>query len=70
VLLGSSHRVPLRGLGLSGGESFATNLGTVPLDLDAAAERLRSMRGIQPAKQVAASLAIARTTNIFRDSVS
>jgi AmmeMemoRadiSam system protein B len=42
VLLGPSHRVPLRGLGLPGVESFATPLGTVPLDLDAAAaaERL------------------------------
>jgi AmmeMemoRadiSam system protein B len=42
VLLGPSHRVPLRGLGLPGVESFATPLGAVPLDLDAAAaaERL------------------------------
>ena len=42
VLLGPSHRVPLRGLGLPGVESFATPLGLVPLDLDAAAavERL------------------------------
>jgi AmmeMemoRadiSam system protein B len=42
VLLGPSHRVPLRGLGLPGVESFATPLGVVPLDLDAAAavERL------------------------------
>jgi hypothetical protein len=42
VLLGPSHRVPLRGLGLPGADGFATPLGTVPLDLDAAAaaERL------------------------------
>jgi AmmeMemoRadiSam system protein B len=37
VLLGPSHRVPLRGLGLPGVERFATPLGMVPLDLDAAA---------------------------------
>jgi MEMO1 family protein len=37
VLVGPSHRVPLRGLGLSGVEAFATPLGTVPLDLAAAA---------------------------------
>jgi AmmeMemoRadiSam system protein B len=42
VLLGPSHRVPLRGLGLPGVERFATPLGEVPLDLEAAAavERL------------------------------
>jgi MEMO1 family protein len=42
VLLGPSHRVPLRGLGLPGVERFATPLGEVPLALDAAAavERL------------------------------
>ncbi|HVR06816.1 MAG TPA: AmmeMemoRadiSam system protein B [Thermoanaerobaculia bacterium] len=37
VLLGPSHRVPLRGLGLPGAESFATPLGRVQLDLDAMA---------------------------------
>jgi AmmeMemoRadiSam system protein B len=42
VLLGPSHRVPLRGLGLPGVEEFMTPLGGVPLDLDAmaAVERL------------------------------
>jgi hypothetical protein len=42
VLLGPSHQVPLRGLGLPGVERFATPLGMVPLDLEAAAavERL------------------------------
>jgi len=37
VLLGPSHQVPLRGLGLPGAEGFATPLGMVPLDLEAAA---------------------------------
>ena len=37
VLLGPSHRVPLRGLGLPAVERFATPLGEVPLDLAAAA---------------------------------
>lgn len=37
VLLGPSHRVPLRGLGLPGVEKFSTPLGEVPLDLDGAA---------------------------------
>ena len=42
VLLGPSHQVPLRGLGLPGAERFATPLGVVPLDLEGAAavERL------------------------------
>jgi MEMO1 family protein len=42
VLLGPSHRVPLRGLGLPGVEEFATPLGRVQLDLEAVAavERL------------------------------
>jgi len=42
VLLGPSHHVPLRGLGLPGAERFATPLGLVPLDLEGAAavERL------------------------------
>jgi AmmeMemoRadiSam system protein B len=42
VLLGPSHRVPLRGLGLPGVERFATPLGAVALDLEAVAavERL------------------------------
>ncbi len=37
VLLGPSHHVPLRGLGLPGAERFATPLGMVPIDLEAAA---------------------------------
>ena len=37
VLLGPSHQVPLRGLGLPGVERFATPLGAVPLDLEGAA---------------------------------
>jgi len=37
VLLGPSHQVPLRGLGLPGAERFATPLGQVPLDLEGAA---------------------------------
>jgi AmmeMemoRadiSam system protein B len=37
VLLGPSHHVPLRGLGLPGAERFATPLGMVPVDLEAAA---------------------------------
>jgi MEMO1 family protein len=37
VLLGPSHHVPFRGLGLPGAERFATPLGTVPLDLEGAA---------------------------------
>jgi len=37
VLLGPSHQVPLRGLGLPGAERFATPLGMVPVDLEAAA---------------------------------
>jgi len=42
VLLGPSHQVPLRGLGLPGVERFATPLGEVALDLEGAAavERL------------------------------
>lgn len=37
VLLGPSHRVPVRGLALSRADAFATPLGEVPLDADAAA---------------------------------
>ncbi|WP_137936472.1 AmmeMemoRadiSam system protein B [Chitinivorax sp. B] len=32
VLLGPTHRVPIRGLALPGCEAFATPLGTVPID--------------------------------------
>ncbi len=35
VLLGPSHRVPLRGVAASGAESFLTPLGPVPLDREA-----------------------------------
>ncbi len=35
VLLGPSHRVPLRGLAVSNAEGFATPLGIVPIDRDA-----------------------------------
>ncbi len=35
VLLGPSHRVPFRGLAASSAESFATPLGTVPVDAEA-----------------------------------
>ncbi len=34
VLLGPSHRVPLRGLALSSAEAYATPLGNIPLDRD------------------------------------
>ncbi len=35
VLLGPAHRVPLRSLGASSAQAFATPLGNVPLDSDA-----------------------------------
>lgn len=38
VLLGPSHRVPLRGIALSGADVFVTPLGSVALDKHAAAE--------------------------------
>jgi len=34
VLLGPTHRVPLRGLGVSGLEAFETPLGTIPLETE------------------------------------
>jgi AmmeMemoRadiSam system protein B len=37
ILLGPVHRVPVRGLALPGSEVFATPLGKIPIDLDAAA---------------------------------
>jgi len=40
VLLGPSHRIPLRGLAASGADSFATPLGAVPVDRDAIDEIL------------------------------
>jgi MEMO1 family protein len=36
VLLGPTHRVAVRGLALPGAEAFATPLGEVPLDIEAA----------------------------------
>ena len=38
VLLGPCHRIPVRGLALSGVDAFATPLGDVPLDKNACAE--------------------------------
>jgi AmmeMemoRadiSam system protein B len=38
VLLGPVHRVPVRGLALPGVDAFATPLGTVPIDQDAASQ--------------------------------
>jgi AmmeMemoRadiSam system protein B len=35
ILLGPSHRVPLRGLAATSADAFATPLGTVPVDRDA-----------------------------------
>lgn len=40
VLLGPVHRVPVRGLALPGVEAFATPLGTIPVDREAAARIL------------------------------
>jgi AmmeMemoRadiSam system protein B len=37
VLLGPAHRVPLRGMAVPAAERFATPLGTVPIDHEAAA---------------------------------
>ena len=36
VLLGPCHRVPVRGLAVSGADAFATPLGNIPLDKEAA----------------------------------
>lgn len=46
VLLGPSHRVPFRGLALSSAQVFATPLGDVPLDLEAA-EAVRRLPQVQ-----------------------
>src|SRR2546430_9535669 len=40
VLLGPVHRVPIRGLALPAADAFATPLGTVAVDTDAAARAL------------------------------
>src|SRR5262245_5318882 len=37
VVLGPAHRVPVRGLALPGADAFATPLGEVPVDQEAAA---------------------------------
>jgi hypothetical protein len=37
ILLGPCHRVPLNGLALSSAEAYATPLGNIPIDTDAAA---------------------------------
>lgn len=51
ILAGPSHRVAFRGLALSGARAFATPLGDVPVDPQAAAElrSLRQVRVIDPA---------------------
>jgi hypothetical protein len=41
VLLGPSHRVPVRGLALPGAEAMATPLGVVPIDREGAGAALR-----------------------------
>ena len=46
VLLGPSHRVPLRGLAASSAEAFATPLGEIPLDREALA-RLGELPQVQ-----------------------
>lgn len=48
ILLGPTHRVPVRGLAASGAEFFSTPLGRIPLDRDAIA-------GLSDLKQVAVS---------------
>lgn len=37
LLMGPSHRIPLRGIAMSSATSFATPLGPVPVDMDATA---------------------------------
>jgi AmmeMemoRadiSam system protein B len=44
VLLGPVHRVPIRGLALPAADAFATPLGTVAVDTDAAARALELPR--------------------------
>ncbi len=46
VLLGPSHRYPLRGLAASNADGFSTPLGTVPLDRSAI-EQIAHMRQVQ-----------------------
>lgn len=42
VILGPSHRVPLRGIALPGAQAFETPLGRIPLDIEAL-ERLQAL---------------------------
>jgi AmmeMemoRadiSam system protein B/AmmeMemoRadiSam system protein A len=46
VLLGPCHRVPVRGLALSGADAFATPLGDVPIDRDTCT-RLAELRQVE-----------------------
>ncbi len=46
VLLGPSHRVPFRGLALTGRAAYRTPLGDVPLDTEGM-DRLRDLPGVQ-----------------------
>lgn len=46
VLLGPCHRVPVRGLALSGADVFLTPLGEVPVDKEAE-ERIRALPQVQ-----------------------
>jgi len=46
VLLGPCHRVPVQGLALSAAEAFATPLGNIPLDNEAA-EAIRDLPQVQ-----------------------
>jgi hypothetical protein len=46
VLLGPCHRVPVRGLALSGADAYATPLGSVPID-QAAAAAIRDLPQVQ-----------------------
>ncbi|MES1240295.1 MAG: AmmeMemoRadiSam system protein B [Acidobacteriota bacterium] len=41
VVLGPAHRVPVRGLALPGADAFATPLGEIPVDVEAAAAASR-----------------------------
>lgn len=54
VLIGPSHRVAFGGLALSSADAFATPLGDVPLDVDAAA-RLAGVAGVGRLDQAHAS---------------
>ena len=60
VLAGPSHRVAFRGLALSGARAFATPLGEVPVDPEAAAQlhALRQVRVIDQAHALEHSLEV------------